>query len=137
MCADHYRLARRRRFISPRAFIAQCKEDIIIFSRTFEENIRLLRLLFCTADEHNVSFNKKKTVLASLTGVFVGYVVSENGFCPNHALTQAIREFLQPSNLTDLRSFVGLCQQVGNFSTKIAAALVPLAPLLKKTIAWD
>jgi hypothetical protein len=112
-------------------------EDIIIFFRTNEEHICLLRLLSRTADEHNVSFNKNKTVLASHTGVFAGYVVSEHGFCPNHALTQAIREFPQSSNVTDLRSFFWLCQQVGNFSPMIAAASCHLPRSSKKTIAWD
>lgn len=36
-----------------------------------------------------------------------------------------------------MRSFFGLCQQVGTFSPKIAAALAPLSPLLKKSIAWE
>lgn len=69
--------------------------------------------------------------------MFAGYVVSEHGFCPNPALTQAIREFPQPSNVNDLCSFFGLCQQIGNFRPKIAAALAPLAPLLKKNSAWS
>jgi hypothetical protein len=112
---------------------SRCMEDIIIFFRTNEEHICLLRLLSRTADEHNVSFNKNKTVLASHTGVFAGYVVSEHGFCPNHALTQAIREFPQSSNVTDLRSFFELCQQVGNFSPMIAAASCHLPRSSKKS----
>ena len=91
-------------------------EDLIIYSRTYDEHIQLLRLVFRTADERNVSFNRKKTTFAENTGVFAGYVVSEHGFCPNPDLTCAIREFPQPSNITDLRPFFGLCQQVGNFS---------------------
>ncbi len=75
---------------------------------------------------------KNKTVFASHTGVFAGYVVSEHGFCPNHALTQVIREFPQSSNVTDLRSFFGLCQQVGNFSPMIAAASCHLPRSSKK-----
>lgn len=91
---------------------ARCMEDIIIFSRTYEEHIRLLRLLFRTADEHNVSFNKKKTIFASHTGVFAGYVVSEHGFCPNPALTQAILEFPQPSNVI-FGHFLGSAKKPG------------------------
>ena len=40
-------------------------------------------------------------------------------------------------NVTDLRSFYGLCQQVGNFSDQIAGALVPLSPLVKKNVEWN
>jgi hypothetical protein len=86
-------------------------------------------MLFKTANDNNVSFNKNKTVFAKPTAIFAGYEVSADGFRPNPELTRAIREFPRPTNITDLRSFYGLCQQVGNFSDKISAALNPLSPL--------
>ncbi len=116
---------------------ARCMEDLVIYSRTYEEHINLLRMLFKTAADNNVSFNKNKTVFAQPTAIFAGYEVSADGFRPNPALTRAISEFPRPANITDLRSFYGLCQQVGNFSDKIAAALAPLSPLLKKNISWE
>jgi hypothetical protein len=98
-------------------------EDLVIYSRTYEEHISLLRMLFKTANDNNVSFNKNKTVFAKPTAIFAGYEVSADGFRPNPELTRVIREFLQPTNIH------GLCQQVGNFSDKISAALNPLSPL--------
>ncbi|KAI9555012.1 putative uncharacterized protein K02A2.6-like [Daphnia sinensis] len=106
---------------------ARCMEDLIIYSSNYNEHINLLRLLFQTASDNNVSFNRKKTVFATHSVVFAGYVVSENGFCPNPELTRAIREFPRPGNITDLR----------NFSVKLAATLAPLSPLLKKNIVWE
>jgi hypothetical protein len=84
-----------------------------------------------------VGFNKKKNRLAAPTGKFAGYIVSGNGFQPNPDLTRAIRDFPPPSNITDIRSFYGLCQQVDNFSNKIATALAPLSPLLKQNSGWN
>jgi hypothetical protein len=75
---------------------------------------------------------RKKTVYANTTAIFAGYEISADGFRPHPELARTIREFPRPSNVTDLRSFYGLCQQVGNFSDKIAAASAPLSPLLKK-----
>ena len=111
---------------------ARCMEDLIIFSKTYDEHKQLLQTVFKTADENNVGFNKKKTVFAAPTGKFAGYIVSENGFQLNLDLTRAIRDFPPPSNITDICSFYGVCQQVGNFSNKIATALAPLSPLLKQ-----
>ena len=88
---------------------------------------------FKTASNHNVGFNRAKTTFAEPTCKFAGYVLSEEGFRPIPDLTRDIREFPEPRNVTDLRSFFGLCQQVGNFSSKIATAIAPLSPLLKKT----
>jgi hypothetical protein len=109
---------------------ARCMEDLVIYSRTYEEHIDLLRILFKTANDNNVSFNKKKTVYANTTVIFAGYEISADGFRPIPELTRAIREFPRPSIVTDLRSFYGLCQQVRNFSDKIAVALAPLSPFL-------
>jgi len=72
---------------------------------------------------------KKKTAYAKPTAIFAGYEISADGFHPKPELTRAIREFPRPSNITGLRSFYGLCQQVGNFSDQIATALSLLSPL--------
>ena len=45
---------------------ARCMEDLVIYSRTYEEHINLLRMLFKTANDNNVSFNKSKTVFSSV-----------------------------------------------------------------------
>jgi hypothetical protein len=111
-------------------------EDLIIYSPTYEEHLELLHEVFKTASDNNVGFNREKTSFANATGDFAGYRVTEDGFRPNPELTRAIREFPQPNNITDLRSFYGLCQQVGNFSNKIASTLSPLSPLLKKNLEW-
>nr|CAH0109788.1 unnamed protein product [Daphnia galeata] len=94
---------------------AHCMKDLVIYSRTYEEHINLLRILLKTANDNNVSFNKNKTVFAKPTAIFPQYE--------------------RLANITDLRSFYGLCQQGGNFSDKITAAFAPLSPLLKKKSA--
>jgi hypothetical protein len=58
-------------------------EDLVIYSRTYEEHVDLLRILFKTANDNNVSFNKKKTVYANTTAIFAGYEISAEGFRPN------------------------------------------------------
>jgi hypothetical protein len=93
---------------------AGCMEDLVIYSRTYEEHTSLLRMLFKTANDNNVSFNKNKEGLRQAYSYFSGYEVSANGFRPNPELTRAIREFPRPTNIADLLSFYGLCQQVGN-----------------------
>ena len=112
-------------------------EDILIFNKTWEEHVKSVHNLFARAAEHNVSLNTKKLKSAQQTVRFGGYVVSENHFKPVPELTDAISKFPTPKNSTDLRAFFGLCQQVGNFSNRIATALGPLAPLLKKGYLWE
>ena len=58
---------------------------------------------------------------------------------PNHpSITQAITEFPTPANRTDLRSFIGLVNQLPASTPTIATLLAPLRPLLstKNEYTW-
>ena len=116
-----------------------CMEDIVAYSETYKGMIDLNRRIVKRAAEYNVSFNLKKTIGAFAVSKleFAGFELSGEGYGPSKELTRAISQFPRPLNVTDLRSFNGLCQQVGNHSSQIAAALTPLSPLLKKSNAWD
>jgi hypothetical protein len=118
--------------------IAGCVEDMCVYAATYPEMLALSRQIIERADKHNVSFNAKKTVgaFAVEEGDFAGYRLNSKGYSPSPELTRAIREFPRPADKTDLRSFNGLCQQVGLFSDKIAEALAPFSPLLKKQAAF-
>ena len=112
-------------------------EDVVVFSETYDAHLQLVRRLFQRASDHHVALNTSKLVFAQPSVHFGGYVVDCHGFRPNPELTKAISDFPTPANLTDLRSFFGLCQQVGNFSTRLADTLLPLSPLLKKNLLWE
>ena len=64
-------------------------------------------------------------------------MIDGNGFKPDPALTEAIRNFRRPANISDIRAFFGLAEEVGNFSDHLAQALLPLSPLLKKDYQWE
>ena len=118
--------------------IAICVEDMCAYAKTYEEMLALNEKIIKRADEHNVSFNKKKTIAAFAVpeGDFAGFRLDNEGYRPSPELTRAIAEFPRPTDKTDLRSFNGLCQQVGLFSDQISTALAPFAPLLKKQEAF-
>ena len=115
-----------------------CMEDILAYAKTYPEMIALNERIIQRADERNVSFNLPKTEAAFAVEEteFAGYELSIKGYTPSQELTRAIASFPRPLNRTDLRSFSGLCQQVGNFSDKIATALLPLSPLVKASTSW-
>lgn len=81
---------------------------------------------------HNIKINVGKIIFAQRTAKFRGYIFSSRGFQPSPDLNKAIRQWPRRKNITDVRSFHGFFQQVGNFSTKVAESLKPLSPLLKK-----
>ena len=67
---------------------------------------------------------------------FAGFILSEQGILPDPAKTEAIRKFPTPTNLSELRSFLGLANQFSSYIPDLAIATNPLRELLKKKNAF-
>ena len=61
----------------------------------------------------------------------MGYIVTRYGTAADPSKTRAIQEFLIPTNITELRSFMGLVNQQGDFTDQISFAALPLRDLMK------
>ena len=67
-----------------------------------------------------------------------GYTISHNGMAAADEKVKAIAEFLTPSNITDLRSFMGLVNQLAEFTPNISQSAEVLCPLMspRNTFIW-
>ena len=65
--------------------------------------------------------NHKSTLLVS---------VAADNYRINQPITDAIVKFTTPTNRTDLRSFVGLANQLSTGTAALTGMLAPLRPLL-------
>ena len=68
--------------------------------------------------------------------VFAGYEISLDGVSPEPKKTDAISKFPIPSNVSELRSFLGLFNQLGIFVPDLEHATQELCALLKKNVAF-
>ena len=86
-----------------------------------------------------ISLKREKFVFAQKEATFCGYVVSGNGYSIYPDTAQPIKQFPTPTNLTDLRSFFGLANQLANFTDKVAKIIKSHRPLLKprNEFHWD
>ena len=82
------------------------------------------------AREQEITLSAKKFVFGASVD-FCGYQVSEDGWVVDDAKVSAIADFPIPANRTDLRSFMGLVNQVTEFTPKLAELTAPLRGLLK------
>ena len=65
-----------------------------------------------------------------------GTHVSQSGITPDDGKYKAIAEFPSPENVSLLRSFLGLANQLTAFVPDLAHMTATLQPLLKKGTAW-
>ncbi|XP_064101735.1 uncharacterized protein LOC135212224 [Macrobrachium nipponense] len=84
------------------------------------------------------TLNRDKVVGAAPCMSFCGYQLSGEGISADLGKVSAIHDFPTPTNLTDLRSLMGLVNQLAEFTPDIAAATQPLHPLMspKRAFFW-
>jgi len=63
-------------------------------------------------------------------------VIDESGIRPDPAKIKAIVDMAEPNNVSELRRFLGMTNQLGKFSSKIADTSKPLRDLLSTKNMW-
>ncbi|XP_045105474.1 uncharacterized protein LOC123500985 [Portunus trituberculatus] len=103
-----------------------------------ENCVKRIHQMLSRCREHGITLNKDKFSVAEPQVRFCGYNLSPSGISAGEDRVSAIRDFPTPANLTDLRSFMGLVNQLSEFTPDIAAAAQLLRPLLspKRTFTW-
>ncbi|KAE9281050.1 hypothetical protein PR003_g27781 [Phytophthora rubi] len=95
-----------------------------------------LRRLFALMRKHKLYANLKKCIFGASEIPVLGCLVGKNGVLPDPGKVRVINEWPTPSNVKELRQFLGLatylCKYVSNYAGKIR----PLSQLLKKDAAW-
>ena len=77
-----------------------------------------------------ITLNRDKCQFFVSGVTFVGHHITSDGIRADDKKVTAVKEMPQPQNITDLRSFLGLCQQLAKFSHKLASLMEPLRSLL-------
>lgn len=113
-------------------------DDILLFDDDLPTHLQRIRQILVRCRDHGITLNKDKFAVAEPRVRFCGYDLSATGISAGEDRVSAIRDFPTPANLTDLRSFMGLVNQLSEFTPDIAAAAQPLRPLMspKRTFTW-
>ena len=107
-------------------------DDIIIFSRTFDEHVDRLREVFTRLREANLKLSPKKTHLFHQNVECLGFVVSKDGIATDPRKIDAITKWPTPRNVRQVRSFLGLCSYYRKFVKGFADIARPLHRLTEK-----
>ena len=76
------------------------------------------RIILNRCRESSITISKKKLEMGRSIQ-FAGHIVSDTGIRPDEEKYSAIRNFPRPKNVTDLRSFLGLANQMASFLSLI------------------
>ena len=94
-------------------------DAIVIYIKTEKEHEEHVRLVLETLETAHLMLKDSMCHWAQTKIDLLGYVVSAYGVSPQPAKTEAIRALNRPSNMTELRWFLGMtayyCQLIANF----------------------
>ena len=110
-------------------------DDGITGGRGLEHLEQRLTKLLDDCREQNITLSKRKFFIGSSVH-FAGHIVSADGVKPDPNKLMSLRQFPKPRNVTELRSFLGLVNQLGVFLPDIAHLTSDLRELLQKNTAY-
>ena len=107
-------------------------DDVIVYSKTVDEHINRLNTIMQKFILAGLKLKPKKCFLFRTKVHFLGHVVSSEGVSTDPEKVEAIQNWKVPHDLTDVRSFLGLCSYYRRFVPKFSEVAKPLTKLTEK-----
>lgn len=111
-------------------------DDILAFDSSYQDHLSHVISILQRCDRYGITLNADKFKFGRTSVDFCGYTITPQGYTVDKRKVEAIADFPRPQNITDLRSFMGLTNQLGAFSSAIADNCQPLRDLLKPRNVW-
>ena len=108
-------------------------DDIIVFSKTFEEHIAELEELFTRLNKFNLKLKASKCFFCKKSVEYLGHVVSKHGIQVDQKKVRAAQDLKPPQNVTEVKSFLGLTGYYRRFIRNYAKIAEPLTSLTRTT----
>lgn len=111
-------------------------DDTLVFGSNQEEHDARLAAVLERIEQKRLTLNEEKCKFSQTRVTFLGHVIDEQGIHPDPHRIEALMEMDKPNNITELRRFLGMVNQLGKFSPRIAELTKPLRDLLSLQNEW-
>lgn len=117
-------------------FVLVYLDDILIYSKTYEEHLEHLRTILQVLRDNKFYCKRSKCLFAATEVEYLGHLLTPHGVQVDPKKVEAIINWPTPTNVTQLRSFMGLLQYYDTFIDHFAEVAFPLTELFKKDVPW-
>ena len=111
-------------------------DDILVTGSTDEEHLHNLEEVFRRLQSYGIRMKKSKCFFMRDSVTYLGHLINAEGIHATPEKIKAIVEAPMPTNVQQLRSFLGLLNYYRKFLPNLAAIIQPLNDLLQKNKQW-
>lgn len=113
-------------------------DDVLIFGNTSAEHNTRLDAALRRLEAAGVTLNADKCKFHQSSIKFLGHIIDREGVRPDPERITALLSMRAPTDVPELRRFMGMANQLGKFSPNLATISQPLRELLgsKRTWCW-
>ena len=112
-------------------------DDILVTGTSEAEHLDTLDQVLNRLETAGLRLKQRKCAFMLESVIYLGHKISQKGLQPTEEKVRAITEASPPTNVSQLRSFLGLINYYGKFFPNLAKMLAPLYSLLQKATRWS
>ncbi|WVZ80144.1 hypothetical protein U9M48_027643, partial [Paspalum notatum var. saurae] len=118
-------------------FVVVFIDDILIFSKTEKEHQKHLMMVLQTLRDNKFYAKLKKCEFWLSEVSFLGHVINEKGISVDPSKVSAVVEWERPSNVKEVRSFLGMAGYYWRFVKEFSIIAKPLSMLTHKNVKFE
>jgi hypothetical protein len=104
-------------------------DDILIYNPSWDQHLEHIRLVHAKLQEHHFYVKQSKCCFGKTELSYLGHIISQHGVATNPSKTVAMENWPTPTNVTELRGFLGLTWYYRKFVSKYGILAKPLTRL--------
>jgi transposase InsO family protein len=112
-------------------FVQVYLDDVLVFSRNFEDHVRHLELVFQRLADYNLKLAPKKCKFFKNSVKYLGHIVSSEGVSVDPEKTEKVSSWPTPTNHKDVQKFMGFANYYRRYIDGFAKIAQPLTKLLR------
>ena len=112
-------------------------DDILVTGKTEREHLSNLTEVLRRMDDAGVKLKLKKCVFQAPEVTYLGHKINAEGLHPSEDKVQAVIKAPTPSNITELKAYLGLVNYYGRYIPNLSTVFAPLYRLLQRDVEWQ